>query len=707
MFHSRVGQTFSVLLLGDSGITIVAYSMVQFMFLLLLLSELVFASFGAPFRFYKDAKKFYGCKAQISSEALFCPKPNSYRCYCSNKNYLATVAGCLNEVGPSEDAINGFILYCNDKGFNLSDIWFNNSLRTYKKKAKSASEIKNFRRTSVIHVPLILNGSELQNYQNTYNLYYSNFDNSVYYGGICVCYWLVVLLIAGIIHWIKKLFPNVVKHWTDLVTNTWRRYITSPAMFRRKRNEQQSVFNVASYLVPSRAESAVILCFYAVVSVVHIYKSGSVANERKYNSQWLSRLRIVSDRAAIVSIILMPLMILFAGRNNFLQWLVGLKYSTFVAYHRHLARVIFGLILTHGVGFSILFGKFYSSVMREPYIRWGVGAMVAGGIIMVQSLLYLRRRWYEIFLIGHIILAMIWTIGTLFHVRARGYVFFVIPSIAIWAADRTIRLGRLVSFGLPVADVALFSDDTIRVSVSKPNHWTAAPGGHAFVQFLRPTIFWQSHPFTFIETPDGNSIVFYCKIKRGITSGLHQFLDEIPDKSAKIRIAVEGPYGGETNAKNSDTAVFIAAGNGIPGLYSEITSIDSQQNQKLKLVWVVREWKNLIWFYDELLQLKKTKIDTTIYVTKPWVENPQFVEIDTERLVQEIKLKLCHISFKHGRPILKNLIRQEVEGSHGSISFVACCNPSMVDEIRYNVCQHIDNPQKKRVDFYEQIQIWA
>ena len=88
---------------------------------------------------------------------------------------------------------------------------------------------------------------------------------------------------------------------------------------------------------------------------------------------------------------------------------------------------------------------------------------------------------------------------------------FVIPSIAIWAADRTIRLGRLVSFGLPVADVALLSDDTIRVSVSKPNHWTAAPGGHAFVQFLRPTIFWQSHPFTFIETPDGNSIVFIVK----------------------------------------------------------------------------------------------------------------------------------------------------------------------------------------------------
>ncbi|RCK63161.1 putative ferric reductase transmembrane component [Candida viswanathii] len=685
----------------------------------LLLLEQAFASVGAPFRLFKDAKKFYGCKAQISSEAMFCPKSTSYRCFCSNKNYLATVAGCLNSVGPSDEATNGVILYCADRGFNLSDVWFNNSLRTYKKRAKTAAQIRNFKRTSVIHVPLILNSSEIQNYQNTYSLYYSNFDNSLYYGFACVGYWVLVLFIAGVVHWTKRLFPGAVKLWTDPVTNVWRRHVTAPAMFRRKRTEQQNIFSTAAYLIPSRAESVVILLFYVVVSAVHLFNAGSVPNERKYHSQLLSRLRIASDRAAIVSIIMMPLMFLFAGRNNFLQWLVGLPYSTFVAYHRHIARIIFGLILTHGVGFSILFGKFYSRVMQEPYIRWGITSMTAGGIIMVQSMLYLRRRWYEVFLMVHVVLALFWTVGTLFHVKARGYIMFVFPSVGIWIVDRTVRLGKLVSFGFPVAEVSLFSDETLRVCVPKPSYWKPIPGGHAFIHFLRPSCFWQSHPFTFVESPDSTSIVFYCKIKGGATHGLYQWLDKLPGKAVKMRVAVEGPYGRDTNAKYADMAVFIAAGNGIPGLYSEVMHIAKKdEDQKLKLIWVVREWKSLIWFYDELLQLKKTRIETTIYVTKPetdtavYGDNEKLVDLgetknDLEKLVQEIKLKLRHVSFKHGRPVLKDLVREQVECSKGSVAFVACASHGMVDEIRYYCAKNISNQQKKRVDFYEQIQVWA
>ena len=39
--------------------------------------------------------------------------------------------------------------------------------------------------------------------------------------------------------------------------------------------------------------------------------------------------------------------------------------------------------------------------------------------------------------------------------------------------------------------------------------------------------------------------------------------------------------------------------------------------------------------------------------------------------------------------------------------FVACGHPAMVDETRYFCSRNVDNPQKKRVDFYEQVQVWT
>ena len=55
-----------------------------------------------------------------------------------------------------------------------------------------------------------------------------------------------------------------------------------------------------------------------------------------------------------------------------------------------------------------------------------------------------------------------------------------------------------------------------------------------------------------------------------MTHGLYQYLAKQPDQTASIVVGVEGPYGEPTPARYADTAVFIAGGNGIPGIYSEI-----------------------------------------------------------------------------------------------------------------------------------------
>ena len=58
-----------------------------------------------------------------------------------------------------------------------------------------------------------------------------------------------------------------------------------------------------------------------------------------------------------------------------------------------------------------------------------------------------------------------------------------------------------------------------------------------------------------------------------------------------------------------------------------------------------------------------------------------------------------HISRLRGRPSIEDIVDLEIKESNGSVAFVACGHPAMVDETRYFCSRNVDNPQKKRVDF--------
>ena len=275
------------------------------------------------------------------------------------------------------------------------------------------------------------------------------------------------------------------------------------------------------------------------------------------------------------------------------------------------------------------------------------------------------------------------------------------------------------------------ANETLKVVIPKPRHWKSVPGGHAFIHFIRPTCFWQNQPFTFVESPDGKSILVYCKVKGGITHSLYRYLSNNPGQTASIRVGVEGPYGEPTPARYADTAVFVAGGNGIPGIYSEVTDMASRMPKEtktvIKLYWIIREYKSLEWFRDELMELANTNIETTVYVTKPELccsstddgsddagSKKEYVahEIKAEgdessQGPESIRSRLSHVTFKEGRPCIKDMVETNLHESNGSVAFVSCGHPAMVDELRYFCSKNVDNSEKKRVDFYEQVQVWT
>ena len=84
--------------------------------------------------------------------------------------------------------------------------------------------------------------------------------------------------------------------------------------------------------------------------------------------------------------------------------------------------------------------------------------------------------------------------------------------------------------------------------------------------------------------------MFYIKVKDGITKTLYNRLSQCPGKISTIPVMVEGPYGGNSPGQRCRHLVYVAGGNGIPGLYSECIDVDRRapENKTIKLVWVVR-----------------------------------------------------------------------------------------------------------------------
>lgn len=100
---------------------------------------------------------------------------------------------------------------------------------------------------------------------------------------------------------------------------------------------------------------------------------------------------------------------------------------------------------------------------------------------------------------------------------------------------------------------------------------------------------------------------------------------------------------------------------------------------------------------------KQSSTDEMVRIDEPVRED----DGSYHRIIDIIKSELSHITFIEGRPSIEELIPQEIHESNGSIAFVTCGHPAMVDQVRYYCAKNVSNKERKRVYFYEQIQVWA
>ena len=385
---------------------------------------------------------------------------------------------------------------------------------------------------------------------------------------------------------------------------------------------------------------------------------------------------------------LLPLTILFASRNNVLLWLTNWSHSTYMLLHRWVARLFALHTILHSI--FLLLARIqtgtYKTDKLEPYWQWGIVGTVFVSAMLVWSLLWMRRLSYEIFLIGHIIMAIFVIVGSWYHLIYRfgktgADEYWLYAAFAVWAFDRVFRIVRIVANGVRRSTVTDIGENHVRVEIPGVR-FHGKPGFHGYVYFptLSPLKPWENHPFSLNSTAllrsyrrvgqgsspahslDGSSanekadskvrtnlvpavpngtggVTLYVRKSAGMTRLLQ--------KHASLLTLLDGPYPNNPPADvlKSDRLLLIGGGIGITALVGFLHA-----HTNVKLAWSVKS-------------------------------SDEAIVRDLEGALQPVEREV-----RVGERLdVEELLRQEVRAGYKRVGVVVCGPDALCDRVRDTV----------------------
>lgn len=227
------------------------------------------------------------------------------------------------------------------------------------------------------------------------------------------------------------------------------------------------------------------------------------------------------------------------------------------------------------------------------------------------AILPLRIKFYDLFLITHIALAILALVGCWYHLvphfgYAYGYQVWLFIAFAFWSADRLARLARVAYYnrlGNSTAIVEVIPDCNImQITVFPRVAWNFGPGQHTFLYFPSLGKFWESHPFS----------IAGWKRRGQSTFGASAFISD-----------------SESNMKEESGKGFGVA-TAVPGLYSEPNSLAKKQQAVLphqshiqdctSIQFLTRVHSGMTSTLHRRLSssLSRSRIETSVYIEGPY-----------------------------------------------------------------------------------------
>lgn len=498
----------------------------------------------------------------------------------------------------------------------------------------------------------------------------------------------------------------------------FRQIFTIPAAFGFKHSIPMSKFKIFSMATPTRGQSLAVFGYLAMNLILLMVKIDLFLPNMYYDTFRSQLLRYLADRTGIISFAHFPALFLFGGRNNLMLLATGWSFDTFNVYHRWIARGMVLHAVIHSVCWSVNEADYgyYIYEYTEPYWVYGVVATVIGSFILIQSMHFLRSRWYEIFLAFHIFLGAMFLVTCYYHCIDLGWLQWIWASVAIWSFDRAVRLARLAWSGFGKAESKLFDDDIFKMSISYSNRWNYYPGCHIYFHVMRPWGFWESHPFTLYQHPDPaqkDKLMICGTAKEGMTRKIANDLAKLPEGSKSFTLLLDGPYGHRHNLQHYDTLIFVAGGIGVTATYSYAADLlaHSDMKQNIIFLWITRHESALKWFSEELDALSTNeRCITQMYITMSGKSAASGSDTELgsgqEKTSDDESHTSSHFKISRGfRPDAYELVADHIKQSQGTTGIMVCGPPTLNDTLRRCAADNLGNA-KGRVDYLEEAFSW-
>lgn len=575
------------------------------------------------------------------------------KCLCGDKDFLATVASCISEnIDLPEDQYTAWDRFamatCEIHNAGIQDQDYVDAIKFLNHTGMETLPSSNShgKRESWVKTPPVYKPIKISEHQ--FNLTYSavhNFlyekDISVWQGSFLVFWWILVVAISSFAHFLRYLNvrfastsvamqrPNVIYRW-------YQKNILIPACFGGRHMTRVQILGL-KFTIPTRFET-IVIGVYFVLNVVFVCAPYTLLEYNPlYPTHWKAFMRYISDRTGIIAVIQMPLLVLFALKNNILITLTGWSFSTFNTYHRAVSRVTFMQLIVHAITKHVFSASYGASLVKYfyplPYYRWGVSAIFLMVIMILTAMV--RSKYYEVFLRLHILCGIGAFICSLYHLNGLGYKQTVYVSFGLWAADWLIRLGRLIFLNISLlfsgsgskgtfAQINVLNGDVANVRVKTSVLWKPKPGQYVYI-YVSKLKFWEAHPFSVVgPSIDGESFQLFCKARGGLTKHLCQNLTEsgCNESTAMTKsVMIEGPYGVHAPVERYQNILLVAGGVGITGVLPYVEylvklqeSNEIAENVEIHFVWIIQGTPDISWVADRMKQLtSSSKLKISIF----------------------------------------------------------------------------------------------
>lgn len=460
-------------------------------------------------------------------------------------------------------------------------------------------------------------------------------------------------------------------------------------------NYQPQPIPIINRTLPSNGTTLAILCFISL-NLFYIFYRVPFSIPMAF---------IFADRTSIMFVANLPLLYLFAAKNQPIKILTGYSYESLNIIHRRLGEFMCLLALLHSAGMVVVWytllrptGFTLARFIFSKVIFLGIGAFVAYELLYFTSLGSFRQRWYELFLGVHIFLQVVALVLVWFH-HANSRVYVGI-ALAIFFVDRLVYRMKIKAKTLRANVKILDDEDTVALSVVVPlsgrrglstifgsnitHGWK--PTEHVFLtipSLARKHIF-QAHPFT-VASPaptssDSEAVIdLIVRAQDGFSADLLSYAKS----HDSVAVRLDGPYGSQSAIEllgESDLAVVVAGGSGIAVAWPIVWLLSESLRahdleyqppgplQKVVLIWVVHKRTHLSWVGENgLAQLQARGVEITL---------PEPTE-------------------ERGRPDVGLLIRNRVEPYHVIANGreekvgVVCSGPDSMNRAVRNTCSSL------------------